>query len=183
MVKNLAPMENPTTSSKQTSHGVILVGHGGVPTDCPSHLVRKLKQLEAQRRASGQEMTAEERELDTQIRQWPRTPKTDPYRAGLESLGTHLKPLLSDALFALAYNEFCAPTLEDAAADLIGQGALEIVVISSMLTPGGSHSEIEIPETLDHLRTQFPQVVIRYAWPFDLPQVAQLLVAHVKAAP
>ena len=99
-------------------------------------------------------MTAEERELDTQIRAWPRTPASDPYQAGLEALGTHLKPMLNNSLFTLAYNEFCAPTLEDAAAHLITQGANDLTVISSMLTPGGSHSEIEIPETLDRLRGQ-----------------------------
>ena len=35
------------------TRATVLVGHGGVPKDCPHELVRKLKQLEAQRRASG----------------------------------------------------------------------------------------------------------------------------------
>ena len=32
--------------------GVILVGHGGIPTDCPQELITKLKRFEAQRRAA-----------------------------------------------------------------------------------------------------------------------------------
>ena len=60
--------------------GVILVGHGGIPKGCPQELITKLKRLEGQRRAAGTPMSAEERELDTQIRRWPRTPETDPYQ-------------------------------------------------------------------------------------------------------
>ena len=56
--------------------GVILVGHGGIPKGCPQELVTKLKRLEAQRRAAKLPPSREELELDTKIRQWPRTPET-----------------------------------------------------------------------------------------------------------
>ena len=79
----------------------------------------------------------------------------------------------------LAYNEFCAPTLEEAVAEVIVAGAMEITVMSTMFTPGGSHSEIEIPETLAQLRGQHPDIVLRYAWPFDLNLVADMLVNHL----
>ncbi len=49
-----------------------------------------------------------------------------------------------------------------------------------MFTPGGSHSEVEIPEILDHLRPQYPGVELRYAWPFDLKLVANTLTEQVK---
>jgi sirohydrochlorin cobaltochelatase len=52
--------------------------------------------------------------------------------------------------------------------------------VPSMLTPGGSHSEIEIPESLDRLRRRFPHVEIRYAWPFDLPAVATMLASQLQ---
>ena len=89
--------------------GVVLVGHGGIAKDCPAELVSKLKRLEAQRRAAGTIPSAEEQELDATIRRWPRTAATDPYRAGLEAVGAALRPLLNDALFALAYNEILRP--------------------------------------------------------------------------
>ena len=93
--------------------GVVLVGHGGIAKDCPPELVSRLKRLEAQRRASGMSVTSEEQELDRAIRRWPRTAATDPYEAGLEAVGAALRPLLDGALFALAYNEFCAPSVEE----------------------------------------------------------------------
>ncbi len=167
-------------SKTGAQRAVILVGHGGVPKDFPREDVMKLKRLEGQRRASGAPPSAEELELDQRMRHWPRTPATDPYQVGLESLAAHLRPLLGGALFAIAYNEFCAPTLEEAAEKLIKEGAQSILVVSSMATPGGSHSEIEIPETIEHLRVRYPETSFRYAWPFDLDLIAGLLAEHVR---
>ncbi|WP_173048081.1 sirohydrochlorin chelatase [Nitrospira sp. KM1] len=155
--------------------GVVLVGHGGIPKDCPPELVTRLKRLEGQRRAANLPPSSEELELDTKIRRWPRTAQTDPYRSGLEAVASALRPQLNGVLFALAYNEFCAPTLEEAVDDLVAQGATHITVATTMFTPGGSHSEVEIPEILDALRTRHPGVNLRYAWPYDLNLVAALL--------
>jgi sirohydrochlorin cobaltochelatase len=163
-----------------TTRGVILVGHGGIPKGCPQESITKLKRLEAQRRAAKMPPSPEELELDSKIRQWPRTPETDPYQSGLEAVAAQLQASLGEVLFAVAYNEFCAPTLEDSVEELIKQGATHITVTTTMFTPGGSHSEVEIPEILDHLRPQYPGVELRYAWPFDLKLVARTLTEQVK---
>ncbi len=160
--------------------GVVLIGHGGIPKDCPQDFVTRLKRLEAQRRAAHQTPSQEELELDRKIRRWPRTASTDPYRSGLQAVAARLQPHLNGFLFGLAYNEFCAPTLEEAVEDLIEKGATQITVTTTMLTPGGSHSEIEIPEILDHLRPKHPGVEIRYAWPFDLDLVAVTLATQIQ---
>lgn len=160
--------------------GVVLVGHGGIPKDCPSELVTRLKRLEAQRRAAKARPTTEELDLDTKIRRWPRTKDTDPYKSGLEALAHEFKQQLNGALFAVAYNEFCAPTLEEAVEELMAKGAKDITVVTTMFTPGGSHSEVEIPEILDELRSLHPEVALRYAWPFDLSQMAGVLADQVK---
>lgn len=162
------------------TQGVILVGHGGIPKGCPQELVTKLKRLEAQRRAAKMPPSPEELELDSKIRQWPRSSETDPYQSGLEAVAARLRANLGDVLFAVAYNEFCAPTLEGSVEDLIKKGATHITVITTMFTPGGSHSEIEIPEILDHLRPQYPGVELRYAWPFDLRQIAHMLTEQIQ---
>lgn len=124
-------------------------------------------------------MSAEELELDTKIRTWPRSPETDPYQAGLEALGAQMKPMVNGALFSLAYNEFCGPTLAEAVEDLITQGAQSITIVSTMFTPGGSHSEYEIPRELEELREQHLDVTLHYAWPYNLTQVSKMLVEHI----
>jgi len=95
-------------------------------------------------------------------------------------VAAQLRAKLGEVLFAVAYNEFCAPTLEDSVKELIKKGATHITVTTTMFTPGGSHSEIEIPEILDHMRPQYPGVDLRYAWPFDLERVANTLAEQVK---
>jgi sirohydrochlorin cobaltochelatase len=167
------------TAATQAGTGVVLVGHGAVARDCPRELVTRLKSLEAQRRSTGGPPTAEERELDTRIRQWPRTPQNDPYRRGLEALAARLRPRLSGARVMLAYNEFCAPTVEAAIEALIADGVTDISVVPSMLTPGGTHSEVDIPQALAPLRARHPQVTIRYAWPVDLDLIADMLSRHL----
>lgn len=161
--------------------GIILVGHGGVPKDFPRETVTRLKALEGQRRKTGGPPSEEEKALETHIRSWPRTPETDPYQAGLESLADRLRPLLEGSTLKLAYNEFCAPTLEQAVESFVKENVDEITVLTSMLTPGGVHSELEIPETLETLRKQFPEVTLRYIWPFDMDRVARMLLDHIKA--
>ena len=165
--------------NEQSKCGVVLVGHGGIPTDYPREPLNALKALEGKRRATGGDPSPEETALDLQIRQWPRTSENDPYQAGLESLAAHLKPAFNGDLFAIAYNEFCAPTVEEAVETLVAAGARQIRVVPSMFTPGGSHSEREIPETLARLRRKHPEIDLRYAWPFDLKQVASMLAAQL----
>lgn len=169
---------------------VILVGHGGVPSDCPRELVARLKLLEGRRRGAGRgggaggpaEVAApseEERSLDARIRGWPRTAETDPYREGLLALAAALRPMLGGAALHVAYNEFCAPTIEEAVEEAVLGGAEAITLVPSMLTPGGVHSEVEIPEAVAHLRARFPKVSIEYAWPFDMQAVARMLAVHL----
>ena len=145
---------------------VVLVGHGGVPRDYPRERLMQLRALETRRRASGAPPSQEESALEHELRHWPRTPANDPYQAGLKSLAAHLRPRLEPARLVLAYNEFCAPTVAEAIRALAAEGVTEIVAVPSMFTPGGVHAEIEIPETINALRAELPQLRLHYAWPF-----------------
>jgi sirohydrochlorin cobaltochelatase len=140
----------------------------------------KLKRLEAQRRQAGTLPSAEELELEQHLRRWPRTPENDPYQAGLEALAAHWRGRLKDVYFALAYNEFCAPTLEEAVDEVVGAGASQVTIVPTMFTPGGSHSEIEIPAAIEALTARHPHVRLRYAWPFDLDLIAGMLTEHLQ---
>ena len=158
---------------------ILLVGHGGVPSDCPRELVRQLKALEGQRLARGGAPSVEEQALDRRIREWPRTAESDPYQAGVEQLAAALRARLGGVRLAVAYNEFCAPSLDEAVERLVADGVADVTVVPTMLTPGGSHSEIEIPAALDALRARHPRLTLRYAWPVDVALLADMLAAHL----
>ena len=120
-------------------------------------------------------------ELDAKIRGWPRHDGNDPYKAGVERLADTLRSLLPTTLLAVGYNEFCRPTIAEAIDTIIRQGATRVLVLPTMLTPGGVHSERDIPRALEDVRRAHPAVTIDYLWPFDLEAVAALLASHVKA--
>jgi len=115
-------------------------------------------------------MSTEEVDLDRKVRQWLRNPTTDPYKAGADAIAERLSARVGRVV--VAFNEFCAPSLEDAVHELAREGVLQVTVVTTMLTPGGMHSEIEIPDAVRALQCTYPEIRIRYAWPFDLDAVA-----------
>lgn len=162
--------------------GVLLVGHGGLPSDCPQEMVARFMHLEKTRQRTGANPTREELEIDRQIRLWPRTEETDPYQAGLKQVQERLAPRLGGMPLKLAYNEFCAPSVQEAAEQMVADGVEHITVLSTMFTPGGSHSEREIPEIVETLRGRHPKIRFTYAWPYNLDQGADLLARQVENA-
>lgn len=163
------------------ARALLFVGHGGVPSDYPRRELAELKRLEGERRRTGSPITPEEAALDVKIRAWPRTPETDPYLAGFDSLAEALRQRVAYPVLT-AYNEFCAPTIEEAVASAHAAGISELMVLTTMVTPGGSHAAVEIPEVLATCRTRYPNMTITYAWPFAAQSVATFFACHVESS-
>jgi sirohydrochlorin cobaltochelatase len=159
------------------SKAVVLVGHGAVPTDCPPDLAGEFKRLEAE--ASRGKPSPRFFEVDAKLRKWPRTPKTDPYKAGLEQIAAALQKQVPDRVVLTAYNEFCGPSLEESVADAVARGMTDVVVVTTMYTRGGIHSETEIPEIVAALSKKYPKLSLRYAWPFSVDAIAGFLASHL----
>lgn len=175
--------------------GVVLIGHGSPALDCPPQLIGELMSIEwradhgshghhdlegrAAARPGEEALRRRAGELDAAIRNWPRRADNDPYKRGLEQLADALRPLLPTDRFAVGYNEFCRPSIAEAIAQVIAAGATRVLVIPTMLTPGGVHSEVDIPRALEEVRRAHPAVAIEYVWPFDLNAVAALLASHL----
>ena len=158
---------------------VILIGHGGLPSDIPKDIVENFMKIHKSRVRMGTPITSKEKELESIIRNWERTPESDPYKSGLEKLATHLAPRLEGFVLKTAYNEFCYPSIEQAADELVKEGVTEVILITTMITPGGSHSELEIPEEVEDLRSKHPEISFQYAWPYDLKAFSVLLSDHI----
>ena len=158
---------------------VVLIGHGGVPKDFPSEKVSRLRMLEAQRQRNNTEMSDEEAKIDHEIRSWPRTKENDPFHFGVLSIAKHLQEKIGDTKLMVAYNEFCGPSIEEATEQLVNEGYKHVVFLTTMFTPGGVHSEFEIPVIVDTLKKQYPTVQFEYPWPFNMDQVATFLSAQL----
>jgi sirohydrochlorin cobaltochelatase len=73
--------------------------------------------------------------------------------------------------------------LRVAVARLAAQGASKITVLTTMFTPGGSHSEFELPAEVTQISDQYPGVTIEYAWPYPLDLIADFLLSHIDRRP
>ena len=164
---------------KNKKLGVILIGHGGLPSDIPKEIIEDFMKVHKQRIRAGTPITAKEKELDKVIRCWIRSPSTDPYKYGLEKLAAQLAPRLENYILITAYNEFCYPSIEQAADMLAEKGVTQVILVTTMITPGGSHSEKEIPEEVEALRLKYPNIDYQYAWPYDLGIFSNLLADHI----
>lgn len=159
---------------------IVLIGHGGIPNNFPSEKVGRLKMLEAGRQRANLPISDEEIKLDHEIRNWPRTPDNDPFCFGIRAIAERLEPKLSGTKLIIAYNEFCGPSIENAVADLVKNSYNDITLLTTMFTPGGVHSEFEIPVIVDNLKQLYPHVRIHYPWPFNLDAVAEFLMGHLQ---
>ena len=159
---------------------VLLVGHGGLPKDIPQQVVESFMKIHKQRIRSGSAITSQEKELESTIRNWKRTPESDPYKAGLENLASYMEPQLEGYIFKTAYNEFCYPSIETAVDELSQEDVSKIIIVTTMITRGGSHSEVEIPEELKELSAKYPDIDFQYAWPFAMESFASFLTDHIK---
>ncbi len=77
------------------------------------------------------------------------------------------------------FNEFCAPSLEDALEQAADGKAARIIVVTTMMTRGGSHSEKDIPAAIKCFSNLHPDIDIKYAWPFDSRGYARFLSEHL----
>jgi len=164
---------------EELKQAVILIGHGGLPSDIPKEVVEDFMKIHKQRVRMGTPITEKEKDLESTIRNWERTPESDPYKTGLESLASHLAPRLEGYILKAAYNEFCFPSIEQAADQLAEENVTDVILITTMITPGGSHSEREIPEEVEALRQKYPKMNFQYAWPYDLDVFSSLLSEHI----
>ena len=117
-------------------------------------------------------------ELEEKMRAWPRTEENDPYHAASHDLAHHLREETGLQVY-VGFNEFCGPTVEEAIDLAMEAGVDRVVVLTTMMTGGGDHSEKDIPASLEKARAKHFNVEIVYAWPFELPDVARFLAAHV----
>lgn len=161
---------------------IVLAMHGAPPKDFPRSEIAELFALRGRlERASNLERAAlQERyvALQTRVRTWPRTPQNDPFWAGAQDLAQALQQATGLEVI-IGYNEFCAPSLDEALDQAVSKGAQRIIVTTPMMTKGGDHAALEVPEAIERARGRHPAVDFIYAWPFPADEVARFLAAQI----
>ncbi|MGK9369245.1 sirohydrochlorin chelatase [Melioribacter sp. Ez-97] len=78
-----------------------------------------------------------------------------------------------------AFNEMCAPTVGEALKKASEEKPDLILVTSIMFTPGGGHSEKDIPAAIEMFQEEHPEIKIEYAWPYSQEALADFINSHL----
>jgi sirohydrochlorin cobaltochelatase len=158
--------------------------HGAPPADFPRSEAGELfglrGRLERAAPADRPALAERLRELDVKMRSWPRTAVNDPYHAGSQDLAQHLH-LATGLSVLVGFNEFCAPSLDEALDQAAAARPDRVLVVTPMMTRGGDHVEHEIPDAIARAQSRHPEIRLEYVWPFDTSQVAIFLAEHIAA--
>lgn len=160
---------------------IILAMHGAPPLDFPRAEFAEFMRLHA--RSGHREVEGETaprlrfQELEAKMRAWPRTIQNDPFYAGSQELARHLRQETGLEVI-LGFNEFCAPTLDEAFDLAVRRGADKIIVVTPMMTRGGEHSAVDIPAAIRRAQQRHPAKKFIYAWPFASEDIARFLAAQ-----
>lgn len=163
---------------------IVLAMHGAPPVDFPGEELAEFfglhMRLEHGPPGGEQRARLEARyeELEEKVRTWPRTPQNDPFYAASLEMAAHLEEATGSQV-VVGFNEFCAPTLDDALAEAAGPGVQQVVVVTPMMTRGGEHAERDIPAAIEWARARHEGVAFFYAWPFDAADVAAFLAGQI----
>jgi sirohydrochlorin cobaltochelatase len=163
---------------------VVLAMHGSPPLDFPREEMREYFQLQAREHQHPQPGGHSPRlkELETRMRNYPRNESNDPFWKGSRELAAALEKACGLPV-VLGYNEFCAPSLDEALDQAAAKGAHKIIVATPMMTRGGEHAERDIPAAIDGARRRHPGLTFIYAWPFNTEDVAEFLAKKLKDMP
>ena len=161
---------------------LILTMHGMPPKDFPRREIGEYFSLHMLMENSPQRMDEQQRQryaqLNEQVRSYPRAAANDPFYFNSQDMARRLAS--ETGLETLVcFNEFCNPSMADAARAAVEHGAQRIIVLTPMMTRGGDHAEEDIPAELETLQKTYPEVEFRYAWPFDPDEVTRFLAGQV----
>jgi len=161
---------------------IVLAMHGMPPADFPGEELAEFFRLqsiiEAGKGGGQKPMQDRYAFLDKKIRNWLRNKHNDPFKAASRDLATHLSQE-SGCEVIVGYNEFCAPTIDEALQCAADRNANKIIVATPMMTRGGKHAEKDIPAAIGEFRKLHPEIETIYAWPFDTAEVARFLSDHI----
>jgi sirohydrochlorin cobaltochelatase len=161
---------------------IVLAMHGTPPRDFPktelAEFFRLRSRVEEIKMSNLKSLEDRYKLLNDKVKNWPRNRKNDPFHAASQELALRLSEATGHEVI-VGYNEFCAPSLDEALESAADKKADKIIVATPMMTRGGEHAENEIPAKIAEFTKLHTQIEIAYAWPFDITQVSHFLAEHI----
>jgi len=162
---------------------IVLAMHGMPPNDFPQKETLDYfmlhSRLENMPGPPPPTMQQQYEELDSKMRNWPRTRENDQYSFTSNELAAVLSKQTGHSV-VVGFNEFCSPSLDDAFDKAIKYNPDKIVVVTPMMTQGGEHSEKDIPEAIERAKKKSTNIEFSYVWPFDISKIAAFLAEQIK---
>ena len=150
---------NPEAVKKENSI-IVLAMHGTPPNDFPkddaAHFFRLHSQLHSGKATEA--LKHRHDELEDKMRTWPRTAQNDPFFVASHNLGSQLTKVTGYDVI-VGFNEFCAPSLDNAFEQAVEKGASNIIVMTAMMVGGGKHSEVDIPAAIKRAQNKYPRIM------------------------
>ena len=156
---------------------IVLIMHGMAPTDFPK--AERIELIRLRMKMASMEAKEHYHELDKKVRSWPRTKGNDPFHDASKELAAKLAQV-EKCKVILGFLEFCSPSLEEALLLSVKEEPDKVIVITPMLTPGGSHSGKDIPAAIQSIQKENSHISFVYAWPYDMAHVAEFLAEHIE---
>jgi len=162
---------------------IVLAMHGMPPNDFPKKETLDYfmlhSRLENMPGPPPPQMQQQYEDLDRKMRNWPRTNENDPYSFASAEISKALSSQTGYPV-SVGYNEFCAPSLDEAFVAAMIMNPEKIIVITPMMTRGGEHSEKDIPEAIERAKKKNPKIEFVFVWPFDMKDIATFLMQQLK---
>ncbi|HUT80189.1 MAG TPA: CbiX/SirB N-terminal domain-containing protein [Candidatus Bathyarchaeia archaeon] len=162
---------------------IVLAMHGSPPKDFPMDEMAFFYGIHLRLEHNPQSVDNETKKralaIEEKMKNWPRTYENDPYFTSSIEIGKNVEEITGYETL-VGFNEFCNPAVKDVLLKALETNPNTIFVTTPMITPGGEHSEIDIPETITAISKDYPNTKIIYAWPFDLVDVANFLSNQIR---
>ncbi|MBY9013001.1 MAG: hypothetical protein KGD70_11570 [Candidatus Lokiarchaeota archaeon] len=162
---------------------IILAMHGMPPNDFPQKETLDYfmlhSRLENMPGPPPPKMQQQYEELDSKMRNWPRTQENDQYYLTSNEIAATLSNQTSHSVI-VGFNEFCSPSLDEAFEESLQLTPDKIIVITPMMTQGGEHSEKDIPEAIERAKKKNHTTEFSYVWPFNINKIAAFLAEQIK---
>jgi len=157
---------------KEKRRAIILVSKGSIPKDFPKEKIMEYLSLKFEVSKGGDMKRM--KELEEELKKWPRNPENDPAYFAIINLCEELRFVLGYET-QFAFENYCSPSLEETLQEIIRKGYTSIIVVPLDFLTGLDENSLNIIEKIKN--ENFVEISI--AWPYKIGHQADFIATHI----